>query len=199
MSKPYFFGYGSLVNRATHIYTAAHPARLQGWRRVWRHTARFSQPILTVEPCAGSLIEGLIAHVPGGDWAALDQREIAYDRVPVTKDVHHQLADAAQRTVQTPAQTTVDIATYYVPETKHPAPAAPLPILLSYLDVVVQGYLREFDEAGVAAFFDTTHGWHAPVRNDRAAPIYPRHQSLSSAEQDLVDHHLHRVGGKYVD
>ena len=34
---PYFFGYGSLVNRATHDYVHAHPARISGWRRAWRH------------------------------------------------------------------------------------------------------------------------------------------------------------------
>jgi hypothetical protein len=48
------------------------------------------------------------------------------------------------------------------------------PVLLSYLDVVVQGYLQEFDEAGVAHFFDTTDGWDAPLLDDRTHPHYPR-------------------------
>lgn len=46
-------------------------------------------------------------------------------------------------------------------------------VLLSYLDVVVQGYFREFGRKGVVHFFEMTEGWHAPVLNDRANPIYP--------------------------
>lgn len=67
------------------------------------------------------------------------------------------------------------------------------PILLSYLDVVVQGYLRMHGLGGVAHFFETTAGWGLPVLNDRADPIYPRHQSLSVKEQALVDRHLAAV------
>ena len=61
------------------------------------------------------------------------------------------------------------------------------PVLLSYLDVVVQGYMREFGEAGVARFFATTDGWDAPVLDDRKHPIYPRHQVLNSSERALTD------------
>jgi hypothetical protein len=53
--------------------------------------------------------------------------------------------------------------------------------------VVVQGYLREFGEAGVKRFFDTTDGWEAPVLNDRADPVYPRHRVLTADERTLVD------------
>ncbi|MFT6224241.1 MAG: hypothetical protein ACJA1F_002090 [Paracoccaceae bacterium] len=66
----------------------------------------------------------------------------------------------------------------------------PLPILRSYLDVVVQGYLQVFGEQGVVDFFATTRGWQAPVLDDRTAPVYPRHQLLSSSETALVDAHL---------
>ena len=49
------------------------------------------------------------------------------------------------------------------------------------------GPLREFGEAGAHRFFETTSGWDIPVRNDRAAPIYPRAQSLTAQETALVD------------
>jgi hypothetical protein len=62
--------------------------------------------------------------------------------------------------------------------------------------VVVQGFLHEFGEAGVAAFFDTTDGWDTPVLNDRAAPRYPRHKVLSAAETALVDDHLARLSAR---
>ena len=69
-----------------------------------------------------------------------------------------------------------------------------MPIALSYLDVVVQGYLAEFGEAGVARFFETTDGWDAPVLNDRDAPIYRRHRPSSAKERRLVSDHLSALG-----
>jgi hypothetical protein len=67
---------------------------------------------------------------------------------------------------------------------------------LSYIDVVVQGYLREFGEEGVARFFATTDGWDAPVADDRADPIYLRHQTLTRAERALVDRWLDDLGAE---
>ena len=54
----------------------------------------------------------------------------------------------------------------------------------------MQGYLQLYGTAGVAHFFETTGGWDARVLDDRADPIYPRHQRLSPMERDLVDQHL---------
>jgi hypothetical protein len=65
--------------------------------------------------------------------------------------------------------------------------AAPHPILLSYLDTVVQGYLREFGEAGAARFFETTTGWEAGIHDDRTDPVYPRAQDTTDRERALVD------------
>ena len=57
----------------------------------------------------------------------------------------------------------------------------------------MQGYLRVHGEEGVGQFFDTTDGWDMPILDDRAAPLYPRHQVLTAAETALVDHHLAAV------
>ena len=178
----YFFGYGSLVNRATHAFADTRKARLRGWRRVWRHTTLRPVAYLTAVPEAGGEIDGLIAPVPGADWPALDAREGAYIRASAAGQVSHDLPHRPE------------IAVYTIPEGQHGAPAAAHPILLSYLDVVVQGYLREFGEAGVARFFDTTRGWEGAVLDDRAAPRYPRHQSLDAAERALTDACLARLG-----
>jgi hypothetical protein len=140
MQDAYFFGYGSLVNRATHGFTDARLAHLSGWRRVWRHTDLRPVAFLTVVPDEASEIEGLMAPVPDADWAALDEREAAYLRARVAGQVSHDLPHAPE------------IAVYTIPEGRHGAPDAARPVLLSYLDVVVQGYLREFGEAGVARF-----------------------------------------------
>ena len=176
---PYFFGYGSLVNRATHDYPDAHPATLNGWRRVWVRTALRDVVFLSIRPAKGDSIQGLIAAVPGADWAALDLRETGYTRVDTTAHVTH------------PARTQ-SIAAYQVPSEMQRA-GGEHRILLSYLDVVVQGFVREFGEAGAEAFFATTDGWDTPVHDDRAAPIYPRAQPLSASERALTDRLLAQV------
>ena len=186
MAEPFFFGYGSLVNRATHDYADAHPAQLTGWRRAWRHTSLRPVAYLTAVPSPGGQIDGLIAHVPGDDWAALDQREYAYDRHPVTELTAH------------PLPRDLHVQVYAIPSDRHSLPKPSSPVLLSYIDVVIQGYLREFGPEGVWRFFETTDGWDAPVLNDRANPIYPRHQRLSLDEHDLVQSGLAQVGAQIV-
>ena len=178
-----FFGYGSLVNRATHSYPGAIPARLPGWRRVWVHTAARPVAFLSVEPAPGVTIDGLLAEVPGADWSALDLREAAYLRHPVQVDCAGQ-GRAAQ--------------VYAVPQDAAVAPETRHPVLLSYLDAVVQGFLREWGGDGVERFFATTAGWDAPFLDDRAAPRYPRAQRLGPAETALADAGLARMGARVV-
>lgn len=178
---PYFFGYGSLVNTATHDYLDAQPARLRGWQRRWCHTALRDVAFLTVEPAPEVQIDGLIAAVPDGDWEALDKREFAYDRLPADHQIRHALPGCPE------------ISLYAVPAEAQNQVSQCHPILLSYLDVVVQGHLQVFGEAGVEDFFASTKGWQAPILNDRQDPRYPRHQQLSRTESQLVDHHLRQL------
>ena len=183
---PFFFGYGSLVNRKTHDYPTALPARARGWRRVWRHTSRRPAAFLSVREAPGHQIEGLVAAVPGGDWAALDAREAAYDRLPLAApDVAH----------DHPHPITVSI---YRTSPAHEAPEAAHPILLSYLDCVVQGFLHVFGEAGADRFFETTDGWDGTILDDRAAPRYPRHVDLTAFERDFVDDRLARLPARII-
>lgn len=184
MPDPCFFGYGSLVNRATHGYATAWRASLGGWRRVWRYTSARHAPYLTATPCAHSTIEGLVAQVPGGDWRALDLREEGYIRVPPGPAL--EIAGAP----------TLDVQLYMVPPQSALAPQPRPPILLSYVDAVLQGYLREFGEGGVARFMATTDGFAAPILDDRAAPRYPRAQTLTATERSLVDAALAAAGAQ---
>ena len=96
MDDAFFFGYGSLVNRATHGFENAHRASVRGWRRAWRGTPQRAVAFLTAVPDPAARIDGLIAAVPGHGWAALDEREHAYDRVHVSDDVHHPLPHRPQ-------------------------------------------------------------------------------------------------------
>ncbi|MDZ4095557.1 MAG: gamma-glutamylcyclotransferase family protein [Paracoccaceae bacterium] len=174
----HFFGYGSLVNRTTHDFPGAVPARLQGWRRVWVQTPARDLAYLSVRPDPGTVIDGLVAEVPGGDWTALDLREAAYQRNPVLTEPLRGAPLVAQ--------------VYAVPDPA--AHGSAKAILLSYLDTVVQGFLCEFGAEGAARFFATTDGWAAPVLNDRADPRYPRVQPLSAVTRDCVDAALGRFG-----
>lgn len=175
----YFFGYGSLVNRRTHDYPDARPAKLEGWRRNWRLTQHGPEVLLSARPVAGTSIDGLIALVPGRDWAALDLRETGYRRHRVSDRLAHALPVAPH------------VQVYAVPDDESSAQGGH--ILLSYLDVVVQGYLHHFGPSGAAAFFATTDGWDRTILNDRDDPKYPRHQRLSDDERAFVDSHLTRL------
>ncbi|WP_223423433.1 gamma-glutamylcyclotransferase family protein [Tateyamaria pelophila] len=176
---PWFFGYGSLVNRSTHTYPLAQKATLNNWRRTWVRTGLREVVFLSIHPAPGHSIDGLIAAVPGADWAALDAREAAYARIAATDHIAHG-SDAS------------DIAAYQVP-TEHQQSDGTHFMLLSYLDVVIQGFLTEFGQEGAEAFFATTDNWDLPVRDDRAAPLYARAQTLTRNEQSLVDRLLAQV------
>lgn len=116
--------------------------------------------------------------MPNNDWDILDRREAEYDRIPATEDIAHPVEDLHS------------IAIYSVPEARRSLPHPDKPILMSYLDVVLQGYLDMFGEAGARRFFDTTENWDAPILNDRATPRYPRAQTLTGDERAWIDAEL---------
>lgn len=165
---PQFFGYGSLVNLATHDYASPTRATLRGWRRVWRHARARPIAFLSVEPCTDTILHGITAGVPNADWTALDLREREYLRRDVSDQFDHPTAIYEAN----PAHTT--------------APSAQHPILLSYLDVVVAGYETLLGADGPAHFFATTTGW-GPILDDRRDPLYPRAQPLSDQTRTTVD------------
>lgn len=187
MTDPFFFGYGSLVNRRTHGFAEAYLAQISGWRRAWRHTGLREVAFLTAVPEPGAEMDGLIAAVPGADWAALDEREWAYAR----HTVGHLVAHEAGREVH--------VEVYAVADAHSAPPSVRHPLLLSYIDTVVQGYLQGFGEAGAERFFASTEGWDVPVVNDRAAPRYSRAQPLGPSERAFVDRHLERLGADLLE
>lgn len=184
MKHPHFFGYGSLVNRNTHDFTPIHSSRITGWRRIWQRAPNRPAAFLSVIAETDAQIDGVIAPVPNDDWVALDAREFSYSRLAVTDAVQHSALDVR------------DISIYAIPPESAAPPDSDHPILLSYVDAVLQGYLREFGEDGAARFVATTEGWDTPVRNDRDAPVYPRAQRLTPAEQSWVDDMLLSAGAR---
>ncbi len=180
MSETFIFGYGSLVNRATHDYDTAHRATLRGWRRAWRHTTRREVAFLNVVPEPGHVLKGMVLGVPHVA-PDLDRREYAYSRADVTDVVEHPMAGRPR------------VNLFAIPPGQDDGRNGHV-LLLSYIDVVAQGYLHEFGDDGVQAFFETTEGWDAPVIDDRAAPRYPRAQPVDDTLAGLVDHWLAQVG-----
>jgi hypothetical protein len=183
------FGYGSLVNIDTLASgTRAVRVRVAGWRRAWRHsglTAFGRRCTLTVYPDPDSAIDGVIIAQPKDSLPALDKREGQYTR--------HAVDDGALDWLD-PQPDGWPAPFLYVGNAEHRRPGdADHPIMLSYLDVVIAGFLRTFGSAGADHFLTTTDDWHVPVLNDRAAPRYPRALSLTSGERGRVDRCLEEL------
>lgn len=178
MKTPYYFGFGSLVNEHTLPANALwHKATLTGWRRSWRHPIDAEQRWAAMDVVAdeNSSIEGLLV-VGGGEIDDyLTAREAGYKPHPLN---HEQL----QVDGSLPAQAEVYLWTSKSPHTDN----TQLYLMQSYVDVVMAGYLRNFGEAGLERFVQTTDNWHLPVFDDRAQPRYPRAVQLSEAELQLI-------------
>ncbi|MGB1010158.1 MAG: hypothetical protein ACPGVP_10565 [Thiolinea sp.] len=160
-----FFGFGSLVNTGTHKYEMLAPARVNGWARTWVHHDWYDHSLLSVTPEPGTHIHGLMARVPGDDWAELDLRENGYDRYMLREGEWQ-----ADTSLAPLAETDVQMYKH-----AHGGFAKPdKPILWSYLETVLFGYYQVFGSAGVEAFMATTRHW-TDVLDDRKDPVYPRY------------------------
>jgi hypothetical protein len=184
-----YFGYGSLVNRATHRTAILHavPARLKGWRRIWRprpDMPGFPAALLSVRPEPTAFCDGLVVFDRAENLAAVDAREARYRRVALAPD-----------SLETAEPLPDGLPLYlYVAQTDIPPHRQPPMILRSYLDAVLQGFLAEHGEAGVHRFLAETEGFETPVHDDRPQPIYPRAVALAAHEAALFDALIARPG-----
>jgi len=172
------FGYGSLVNRGTLPPAVdVRPATVTGWRRAWRAASRSAGRgvcAVSISEAADEAIDGLVVTFEQAIWPAIEAREQRY--------VWFELDGFGERVLAFRAQPEVD----RWGDTEHP-------VSLTYIDCILQGYLREFGEDGVRRFMASTDGWHVPIVDDRAAPRYPRAQVLTADERALVDRMLRGV------
>ena len=196
-----YFGYGSLVNRNTRpAQEIAHSARLNGWQRVWDH--RVSDPYrdkrctsLSIEPSREVAVEGVVVRLELDKLPQLDQREAGYDRLilPASDfDLPEELLE------QMATEGMDEIMVYRSQEHNRGLADAENPVLQSYVDCVMAGYLHRFGEEGVNALVSSTRGWECSLFNDRTEPFYPRWVEVSSADQqyfdDSIDLHLQQSG-----
>ena len=193
-----YFGYGSLVNRDTlrTDYVSAQPVRLKGWRRCWKPRHRgdplrggHATSLLSVRQVEGNVIDGLLIYDRVENLPSVDEREATYDRVAVPLE----RLDMAGGTLP-------DCPVYVYEAQTNTADHDPHhPILQSYLDAVLQGFLREFGKDGVHNFLETTDGFERHVHADRHDPVYPRAVQLIEEERHFIDTLLEARGVRFLD
>ncbi|WP_048648742.1 hypothetical protein [Nitratireductor soli] len=184
-----YFGYGSLVNRATHRteIIGAVPARLMGWRRQWvRRDDETERALLSVRCDADAFIDGLLIVDRVENLPSVDLREAHYARVALDPG-------AVKAAEALPVNCPI-----HVYQAKRSVEPIRLQIIQSYLDAVLQGFLREFGEEGAARFIAETDGFDAAILADRAAPQYPRAVALEPSEQAFLDALLAQCGLRIV-
>lgn len=179
MTTPLYFGFGSLVNAQTLPDGARwQRATLRGWRRSWRHpiAGEHRWAAMDVLPDPDGEIDGLLL-VGGGELDDyLVQREDGYRATPLAIETLR--CERAPTAAERPQLWT----------SCSPAAAGdPLWLMQSYVDVVMAGYLREFGEAGLVRFIESTDNWQLPCFDDRQLPRYPRAVALSPREREIIE------------
>ena len=178
-----YFGYGSLVNLGSlrTPYISAHRATLKGWKRSWLSRPKVEGSFatdeglafLSVVRAADAEIDGLLIIDHATSLPSLDKREVMYERTPI---------EAADLGFHDDVPETGSLFLYVAAQ---PAATPQSHILRSYLDVVMQGYFKQFGEQGLQRFIATTLNFDIPVREDREEPLYPRATTLSDEEIGL--------------
>ncbi len=164
------FAYGSLVNAKSRARTlhpsAAVPACVRGVRRSWCVRASdigATSLGLTLEP--NSWCNGVLLSVATAELSALDERERQYQRVAL---------DVGCIDAERPLCGSERVLTYVANEVI--APDDEHPILQSYLDVALSGFL-DIGVRAAAEFVAQTEGWRGAWLDDRVAPRYPIQES----------------------
>jgi hypothetical protein len=184
-----YFGYGSLVNRATlrTKFLAIRRAEVSGWRRFWLPRSETGIALLSARPDPGHVTQGVVVYDHADHLAAVDEREVGYIRRDV--DGAGLVVDAA------PAPAPVHIYEAIAPgETAAETGAL---ILQSYLDAVLQGFLSIYGRAGVERFVAETQGFETGIVQDREAPRYPRSVVLGAGEAELFDRLVLERGARF--
>lgn len=188
-----YFGYGSLVNDATrNINSRSIPGRLEGFVREWRIRSKDQlQNVcsLTAKPSIDNSIDGVLVFEHSSGLEAVDRREANYDRLdfPVLQFSSSSVLPESQAAYIYQAKS----ARYDWGDEDHP-------ILQSYIDAVMQGFLDQFGEQGAFRFVQETDGWDAPILDDRNKPIYPRSITLSPTEKLIIDQALNEARVHYL-
>jgi hypothetical protein len=200
-----YFGYGSLVNLETlrTKYHSAHPARLKGWRRHWQSRTQIwsgggageasgfnaNPALLSVHRHDDSVIDGMVIVDRLESLPSLDEREACYERVVISPD-ELEFRQFPEMFAQIPTERV------FVYVGIMAGPGTP-PLLQSYLDTVLAGFLVAHGREGVERFIASTIGFDREIIADRFAPVYPRHVKPSRHDQEWFDQMLAGAGVRY--
>jgi len=185
--KVAFFGYGSLVNELTLSKKYdIQSGKIQNWKREWKHcvdTTFGRVCALTASRIEDALIDGVFIRCNEIELKQFDEREIGYDRMGIARsDVVYSSGPLPDRLyIYTSGPEHYRVGDFYYP------------IWLSYVEVVMYGYLMMFGEAGVDRFIQSTEGWSAPIIDDRQNPRYPRFTKISDEHRRLIETWLHSI------
>lgn len=187
-----YFGYGSLVNRATlrTKFLGIRRASVTGWRRFWMPRLAPEAALLSVRPEEAFTTQGVVVYDHADHLPAVDEREAGYVRRVVMP---------GHVAIETAPASDVPLFIYEASPTTPDAADVGAFILQSYLDAVLQGFLSLYGEAGVRRFVAETEGFETTILGDRATPRYPRSVVLSAGEADLFDRLVSERGARIVD
>lgn len=186
-----YFGYGSLVNELTWARPyQMQPAEVNNWTREWKHcvdTPFGKVCALTASRSQGRKLQGVLIRCTAAELHEVDLREIGYQRDRLeSSDIEIETAADDKFIYRSKSNCYRDGDENY-------------PLWLSYIEVVLFGYLRVFGEEGVDQFIATTSGWDTPVLDDRLNPIYPRAGQLTPNIRSLIDRKLESViAGNFI-
>lgn len=193
-----YFGYGSLVNRATlrTKFLAIRRAEVTGWRRFWLPRPTVGPgtgpgsdiALLSVRPDRDHVTQGVVVYDHADHLALVDEREAGYVRreiPPGTVSI-----EAAP-----PAGAPVHI--YEAIRREDTAAGTGAAILQSYLDAVLQGFHALYGRDGLERFVAETEGFETVVILDRKAPRYPRAVALAEGEAALFDRLVEARGARF--
>jgi len=167
-TKNFIFGYGSLISeesrKKTGLSKKSYIAKLNGFKREWNikiHEAKATA--LGIIKNSESFCNGIIFEIPEKEIKNFDKRENKYySRIEIDPN--------SLNIKEFPNIQNIKIWVYV---TKKPTtPTKDFPILLSYIDVVLNGCLK-INENFAKDFINTTSNWKY-TENDRNNPRYPR-------------------------
>lgn len=124
-------------------------------------------------------IDGVLVTIPVSELPLLDAREAGYDRVLLPASDFQLAAQADAHGSPGPHASEPllpdDDVIVYVSSASQAGPSnGQFPVLQSYVDCVLAGYLNVFEQGGMQSFLDTTFGWDGVIEDDRDKPRYPR-------------------------
>ncbi len=187
-----YFGYGSLVNRDTlrTKFLGIRAAQVRGWRRFWLYRGEGTLALLSVRRDSEAAIDGVVVYDRADQLAAVDARECDYDR---------RLVQPPDLVIRPDAPVRTPVYLYEGRRDREITEARRAPILQSYLDAVMQGFLAVHGESGLERFVAETEGFETTILRDRDAPRYPRSVALRPGEVERFDALLAARGAIFDD